>query len=215
MNQEKAVYDYILKIVIIGSSGVGKTSVLSRYTDDRMNETHLTTIGIDFKIKTLNVNGRSVKLQLWDTAGQERFESLVENYFRGAKGVVYVFSLTDNRSFEAIPRFISRTEGHMIPCAILLGNKADLTAERKVTPAQIHDMCNMYDNMTYVETSAKTGQNVADAFAQLAHSLVQTLDESKIRCTEGSVENRDVFTLQGTNPFEEPEQEIPVKKCSC
>ena len=102
MNRE---YDYLFKIVIIGNSAVGKSSLLLRFTDDSFNETHLATIGVDFRFRTMEVDGKIVKLQIWDTAGQERFRTITSAYYKGADAVIMVYDVTKTESFQEIDNF--------------------------------------------------------------------------------------------------------------
>ena len=95
-------YDYMAKIIIIGDSGVGKTNFITRFCEDNFKDSYVATIGVDFKIKTVEVGGKRYKLQIWDTAGQERFKNITQTYYKGAAGVVLAFSITDRHSFENI-----------------------------------------------------------------------------------------------------------------
>ena len=92
-------YDYSIKLLMIGDSDVGKTSILTKYVNDQFSNTFITTIGIDFKIKYIKVNNKNIKLQLWDTAGQERFRSITISYFRGAQGAIVTYNVTDRSNF--------------------------------------------------------------------------------------------------------------------
>ena len=107
-----APYDMQCKLLMIGDSGVGKTCLLLRYANDSFSPTFITTIGIDFKIKNIDVDGKRVKLQIWDTAGQERFRTITTSYFRGAQGILLVYDVTDRRSFESIRNWISQIQQH-------------------------------------------------------------------------------------------------------
>ena len=123
-------YDYLIKLVIIGNSSVGKSSVLLRFSDDQFSESYLTTIGVDFRFKTLNIDGRRVKLQIWDTAGQERFRTITNAYYKGADGIVLVYDITNLPSFEDIERFwLNEVESYAEKDVelLLLGNKSDLS----------------------------------------------------------------------------------------
>lgn len=100
MNSEaKPKYDYLVKTIILGDTAVGKTNILLRYINKEHKMTHVSTIGVDFKVKTINVDGVKVKMQIWDTAGQERFKTITETYFRGAEGVILVYSVDERKSF--------------------------------------------------------------------------------------------------------------------
>jgi Ras-related protein Rab-8A len=98
----KLTYDHFIKMIIIGNSGVGKTNILMRYCDEKYKDSHVATIGVDFKIKTISVNCKRIKLQMWDTAGQERYRNLTNNYYKGSAGIILVYSMDNRQSFEDI-----------------------------------------------------------------------------------------------------------------
>ncbi|CDQ90935.1 unnamed protein product, partial [Oncorhynchus mykiss] len=98
--------DYKLQIIIIGSRGVGKTSLMERFTDDTFCEACKSTVGVDFKIKTVELRGKKIRLQIWDTAGQERFNSITSAYYRGAKGIVLVYDITKQETFDDLPKWM-------------------------------------------------------------------------------------------------------------
>ena len=98
-------YDYLFKVLLIGDSSVGKTSVLLRYVEDKFNAEFQTTIGVDFKVSTFNMNGKSIKLQLWDTAGQDRFKNIVASYYRGAHGILLMYDITNQTSYQNVQRW--------------------------------------------------------------------------------------------------------------
>ena len=99
-------YDHLFKLLIIGDSGVGKSSLLVRFADNTFSGNYITTIGVDFKIRTINVNGERVKLQIWDTAGQERFRTITSTYYRGTHGVIVVYDVTSGESFVNVKRYV-------------------------------------------------------------------------------------------------------------
>ena len=102
----KKSYDLLFKLLLIGDSGVGKTCILFRFSDDAFNNTFISTIGIDFKIKTIELRGKKVKLQIWDTAGQERFHPITTSYYRGAMGIMLVYDITNSKSFDNIAKWL-------------------------------------------------------------------------------------------------------------
>ncbi|KAK5979459.1 hypothetical protein GCK32_002629, partial [Trichostrongylus colubriformis] len=105
-------YDYLFKLLLIGDSGVGKTCVLFRFSDDSFNNSFISTIGIDFKIRTIDLDGKKIKLQIWDTAGQERFRTITTAYYRGAMGIMLVYDITNEKSFDNIKNWIRNIEEH-------------------------------------------------------------------------------------------------------
>ncbi|XP_061632833.1 ras-related protein Rab-13 isoform X2 [Phyllopteryx taeniolatus] len=128
-------YDFLFKLLLIGDSGVGKTCLIIRFAEDNFNSTYISTIGIDFKVKTIEVDGKKVKLQVWDTAGQERFKTITTAYYRGAMGIILVYDITDEKSFENIQNWMKSIKENASAgvSRMLLGNKCDIEAKRKVT----------------------------------------------------------------------------------
>lgn len=106
--REDEKYDYMVKLVIIGDSAVGKTNILLRFVSDEYKMTHITTIGVDFKIKIMEIDGLNIKMQIWDTAGQERFKTITETYYKGAAGVIFVYSVADKKSFDNISNWVKQ-----------------------------------------------------------------------------------------------------------
>lgn len=166
-----------LKLLLIGSSGVGKSALVRRYTDDVfVGEDAAATIGVDYKIKSLCVDGKWFKLSIWDTAGQERYRTLTSSYYRGAQGVVILYDVTDLRSYEDVPQWMHelRTfEGDVPPVCLLAGNKVDLAEEREVSTEQGQAYA-QENGMLFVECSAKAGQGVDHAFDELVRKVVST-----------------------------------------
>ncbi len=103
-------YDYMVKLVIVGDAAVGKTNVLLRFTEDHFRMHHNSTIGVDFKIKTVHVKDKKIKLTIWDTAGQDRFRTITSNYYRGSDGVIFTYSITDRNSFNNMESWITNVE---------------------------------------------------------------------------------------------------------
>ena len=126
-----AKYDYLIKLLLIGDSGVGKSCLLLRYSDDSFTSSFITTIGIDFKIKSILIGDSKVKLQIWDTAGQERFRTITTAYYRGAMGILLVYDVSDENSFTNVRNWMRQIDQNAAENVnrILIGNKADVDAE--------------------------------------------------------------------------------------
>ena len=169
-------YDYLFKYLIIGNSGVGKSCLLIRFTDDKYEEGYVTTIGVDFKIKTLIIEGKSVKLQIWDTAGQERFRNIVSSYYKGAHGIMMVYDITDLESFRYLDSWIKEIEKNASKNVykILVGNKNDLEKNRKITFEKGKEFANLH-GMKFFETSAKENKNVEEAFEEMTKDIINSL----------------------------------------
>ncbi|CAG07123.1 unnamed protein product [Tetraodon nigroviridis] len=130
--------DFKLQIIIIGSRGVGKTSLMERFTDDTFCEACKSTVGVDFKIKTVELRGKKIRLQIWDTAGQERFNSITSAYYRGAKGIVLVYDITKLESFDDLPKWMKMIDKYASEEAelLLVGNKLDCEGDRIISRQQ-------------------------------------------------------------------------------
>ncbi|BBN12064.1 hypothetical protein Mp_5g17050 [Marchantia polymorpha subsp. ruderalis] len=122
----RADYDYLIKLLLIGDSGVGKSCLLLRFSDDSFTTSFITIIGIDFKIRTIELDGKRIKLQIWDTARQERFRTITTAYYRGAMGILLVYDVTDESSFNNIRNWIRNIEQHASDNVnkILVGRRA-------------------------------------------------------------------------------------------
>merc|ERR1711977_627351 len=126
-------YDYLYKLLLIGDSGVGKSCLLLRYVDETYQESYISTIGVDFKIRTVEIDGKVIKLQIWDTAGQERFRTITSSYYRGAHGIIVVYDVTDGDSFRSVEKWITEIErfaGTEVT-KMMVGNKADMVAAKE------------------------------------------------------------------------------------
>ena len=162
------------KILTIGESGVGKTCVLRRFVENKFLKNHLATIGIDFKTKPLNIHNQEIKLKIWDTAGLERFRNITTQYYKGADGIVLVYDVTDEASYEKIrdwmEQILSNTQQEEIGL-VLLGNKCDMEP-RNVTEEMGKKMAEEL-KVNYFETSALTGQGIKEAFEQLTRDIMK------------------------------------------
>ena len=172
-------YDYLFKILIIGESGVGKTCLLLRFTEDSFTTTFLTTIGIDFKIKIINLENKLIKLQIWDTAGQERFRTITKTYYKGAHGIILTYDVTDQDSFKNIRNWIKQIEANAQGNVkrVLVGNKCD-KFDRVVTEEEGKKLADDY-SMSFFETSAKTNKNVTEVFYHLTKEILKANEGNK------------------------------------
>merc|ERR1712139_617219 len=162
-------YDYVFKLVLIGDSGVGKSCLLLRFADDTYTESHISTIGVDFKIRTIQLDGKTIKLQIWDTAGQERFRTITSSYYRGAHGIIVVYDTTDHETFEHVKTWLHEIDRYASENVnkLLVGNKSDLTSKRKVETESAKEFADSV-SIPFVETSAKNSTNVEKAFMMMA-----------------------------------------------
>jgi len=172
-------HDYFFKILLI-DSGVGKSCLLLRFADDSWTETHISTIGVDFKIKTLEIDGKTVKLQIWYTAGQERFRTITSSYYRGAQGIILVYDCTDKESFNNVKQWMGEIDRYACENVnkLLVGNKCDLVDEKTVDTNTAKEFAAGYD-IPFIETSAKTAQNVEQCFVSLATAIKNRMNSPK------------------------------------
>ncbi|CAH8465352.1 unnamed protein product [Schistosoma turkestanicum] len=171
-------YDYLFKLLLIGDSAVGKTSLLLQFADNQFNHTFIATIGIDFKVRTIELGGKRIKLQIWDTAGQERFRTITTAYYRGAMGIMLVYDITNRRSFSNITTWMNNISQHANPkvSKMLLGNKCDFDHFREVKKDDGEALANAY-GIPFMETSAKTNINVQDAFMTLTRNIKTRIEQ--------------------------------------
>jgi Ras-related protein Rab-2A len=194
------MHDYTLKFIIIGNSHVGKSNILSRYTNKHYETDHNATIGVEFAIKTVTFNKKIYKLQIWDTAGQEAFRSITRSYYRGAVCCIIVFDVTDRQTFVDVPLWIEELKVQCVnpyfdKCVkILIGNKIDLVSNRDVSKYEAEEYANMND-MLYYETSVKNQNSIDYCFS----NAVAKIDE-KIMKTEIIInEKKNVINNNNTN----------------
>eukprot|EP00542_Grammatophora_oceanica_P010516 CAMPEP_0194033998 /NCGR_PEP_ID=MMETSP0009_2-20130614/6438_1 /TAXON_ID=210454 /ORGANISM="Grammatophora oceanica, Strain CCMP 410" /LENGTH=322 /DNA_ID=CAMNT_0038674733 /DNA_START=60 /DNA_END=1025 /DNA_ORIENTATION=+ len=187
-------YDHLFKILIIGDAGVGKSSMLLRFTDDSFDEHIQSTIGVDFKVKHLDVgDGKRVKLTIWDTAGQERFRTLTSSYYRGAHGVVLVYDVTRTDTFENLQQWLKEVQlyspnnGESV-VKLLVGNKIDLgrKVDRELSEEWARD-----EGMLFLEASAKTKLGIRQVFMEVVQKI---LDDPEL--------------LESTKPGQKPKVQL-------
>jgi Ras-related protein Rab-8A len=176
----RANYDELIKLLLIGDSGVGKSCLLLRFSDDTFTTSFITTIGIDFKIRTIELDNRRIKLQIWDTAGQERFRTITTAYYRGAMGILLVYDVTDESSFNNIRNWIRNIELHASDNVnkILVGNKADMDESKRAVPTAKGQALADEFGIKFFETSAKTNLNVENVFFTIARDIKNRVAES-------------------------------------
>lgn len=230
MNKEKAAeqssldqsdddsnYNFIFKIILIGDSNTGKTSLINRFIYNSFDPNYMCTIGVDFMMKKVELdNSTIVKLQLWDTAGMEKYRQITANYFRGAQGAIVVFDLTNKESFNMIQKWIdffyqtANTQFHRT--IIVVGNKSDLTEERKVTPEEISKYIST-NKFQYYETSAKYGSNVDNLFIDFTKQLVSKIKTTGLNFTPFGGEGEAINLIEPTDKDKETDKEKSKGTC--
>jgi len=171
-------YDYLFKLLLIGDSGVAKSCLLYRFADNTYEGWTGVTVGVDFKIRTLDIDGKIVKLQIWDTGGAERFQTITSNYYRDAHGIIIVYDVTDAVSFTNVKKWMGEMDLNAPQSVnkLLVGNKADL--EKKVVDfSEAKEFADSF-SMPFLETSAKSSQNVDDAFLMLIRQIKERVSQT-------------------------------------
>ena len=188
---EECVY----KILLLGDSMVGKTCFLLKYTDKSFQEIHMSTIGLDYRLKTLTLkNRKTVKLQIWDTAGQDRFRSITKNYYKKANGIILIYDVTNKKSYKNISVWINQIKEEADPNVViyLAGNKIDMEEERKIKTEEGEKLAEEY-NFPFKETSAKEDININETFEDIAERIDEIFSKStanaEIRMTKNRLSN--------------------------
>ncbi|TRY90148.1 hypothetical protein DNTS_033340 [Danionella cerebrum] len=218
-------YDYLIKFLALGDSGVGKTSFLYQYTDGKFNSKFITTVGIDFREKRVVYKpsgadgtagrGQRIHIQLWDTAGQERFRSLTTAFFRDAMGFLLLFDLSSEQSFLNVRNWMSQLQTHAYcenPDIVLCGNKSDLEDQRAIKTESARELAEKY-GVPYFETSAATGENVSRAVEVLLDLIMKRMERcvDKSWIPDGTVRTNGVSSA---TDLTEPKNS-PQSKCAC
>ena len=172
---EKPTYTHRAKVVVVGDAAVGKTSLIVRYVKGIFNPSYIITLGVNFFIQDINVTDKTLRLQIWDTAGQERFGPVRQKYYKGARGAILVFDLTNPESFKKLNFWVKEVKQACgdIPM-VFVGNKADL--RQGVNADQIQEFASN-NNLQFIETSAKTGMNTVKPFILLAPQILDIMEE--------------------------------------
>ena len=171
--------DAVYKILLLGDSEVGKSCFLMRYSDNVFVENYISTIGLDYKLKYVQLEtGETIKVQLWDTAGQDRYRTIAKNYYKGSHGILLLYDVTKLSSFENIREWIKDIKEEVYEKAMifLIGNKIDKTTERKITTEQGTKLAEEY-NLPFFEASAKSGENVDEIFKFLYKKISEVYIE--------------------------------------
>lgn len=166
-------HDHLFKLLLIGDSGVGKSNMLLRFADDVYREDSSATIGVDFKICSLRIQGKSVKMQIWDTAGQERFRTITSSYYRNSHGIMVVYDVTDRSSFEHVRGWMQEIEKYSKASIqrMLVGNKCDLVSKRAILQDEGADLAQEL-GVRFMETSAKNSHNIEHAFELMCTEIL-------------------------------------------
>lgn len=208
-------YEYVMKFLVIGPAGAGKSSILHRFSNNEFKSDSSHTIGVEFGSKMIHLGNQSIKLQIWDTAGQERFRSVTRSYYRGAAGALLVYDVACRDSYNSLTQWLQDARSLASPdiVVILCGNKCDREAERDVTFLEASRFAQENDLM-FLETSALTGDNVEECFLRCARSIVSkisagTIDPDKMG---SGIQHGDVTSALTAK---RQQREAPKEGCAC
>ena len=183
--------DCVYKVLLLGDSTVGKTCFLLRYCDNDFQESHLFTIGLDYRLKTMTLNnGKKIKLQIWDTAGQDKYRAITKNYYKGAHGIILIYDVTNYQTYENVKNWITqiKDEASQNVVIYLAGNKIDVKEENRAVKTENGQKIAEEFNLKFYETSAKNGTNVNIIF----ENLIEDVDNiySKLGLTKNDDKNK-------------------------
>ena len=169
-----------IKLLLVGNSNVGKTSIILQYIDNFFPKGHLSTIGVEFKVKTFEYRSFKIDLQIWDTSGQERFHSITKNFFRNADCIFFVYDITNYKSFEDAKIWIKEAEeiGNFFQ-KMLIGNKCDLVEKREVSEEELNNY-SKENNIISLEMSAKEKNNLNEAFNEMIKLIFKDKSDEEI-----------------------------------
>ena len=183
-----------LKILLIGDTSVGKTCMILKYIDNNFPETHIATIGVEYKSKTIYTDKYKIILNIWDTSGQERFKSITKSFFINANGALFVYDITNFKSFENVKNWIKESEMYGKFDSIVCGNKVDLDSQRAIKFDTLKEF-GIKQKIPVIETSAKTGDNIDKAFKMIVDQILKGRSDEEIR-KEFEVNQSENFNLQ-------------------
>ena len=158
-------YDYLFKLIIVGDTNVGKTNIMSKYIRDQFNFNSKSTIGVEFGTKIITIENKKIKAQIWDTAGQERYKSITSAYYKGAKGALVVYDITNKFTFDSVDKWVQdlNSYGDKNLTLLLVGNKSDLEEKRQVNKDEGEEKARSF-GLGFIETSACSGDNIDQSF---------------------------------------------------
>ena len=201
-------YDFLFKLIIVGDSNVGKTNIMSKYIHNTFNYTSKSTIGVEFGTKIVKIDNKKIKAQIWDTAGQERYKSITSAYYKGAKGALIVYDITNKFTFESVDKWVQdlNSYGDKNLTLLLVGNKSDLEDKRQIMKEDGEEKAKSF-NLGFIETSACSGDNIDQAFdIMLKEVLKKYVVENDIN---------DEFEASGGKNIELDKKDNKTKKKKC
>ena len=217
MSQE---YEFLMKLILVGDSGVGKTNILSKYLKNDFDPDSKATVGVEFGTKNIEIDNKRIKVQIWDTAGQERYKSITSAYYKGSKGAFVVYDITRKTTFDNVDKWINElknngSEGVFI---MLVGNKSDLKEKREISEEEVKKKAELY-NVAFCETSALEGNNIEYAFESLINEITKKVEKEKekniIKKEEGKTITLDTNNDKDKSKNGENDNKIKGSKNNC
>lgn len=193
--------DYTIKIMLLGETEIGKTCLIQRYVNNSFGINYITTIGIDFQLKIVEIKDKTVKLQIWDTAGQECFKSITKNYFKTSHGFVLAYDITNRKSFECVNDWLKqiRENGNKNIKIVLIGTKCDLDEERVVTIEEGEQLAKE-NKIQFFETSSKEEINITETFMYIATEIFNSIEKGDLVERTTITIGRDTKKIDGGEP---------------
>lgn len=213
MNNTASYYDYIYKVLLLGDSAVGKTCFLLRYSDDCFTENHISTIGLDYRLKMITTeNNKIIKMQIWDTAGQDRFRSITKNYYKGAHGIVLMFDVTNPSSFINIKNWLIQIKENTSEKVkiVIVGNKIDDESQRKITNEEAKKLCEEY-KLELFETSAKNNVGIVETFTYITNEIFKINNGKDLDSQDKNIKKENNITFDRKS--EKSSKKEKSKKC--
>ena len=208
--------DFQYKILLLGDTSVGKTSLLIRYTDDKFDSDSLPTLGVDVRYKYLSLEKKKIRLDIWDSAGQERFKNLTKNYFHGANGIIFVFDISNKKTFETLKTWLIEVQKDVSDDVemIFVGNKIDLNEKREVN-FQLLENLGKKNNIECFETSAKTGEGVEEIFTYLTKKLFQNKNIGVVLPDDETTKRKGSYILKKRDSIKKNNNNENDDGCNC
>ena len=208
--------DFQYKILLLGDTSVGKTSLLIRYTDDKFDSDSLPTLGVDVRYKYLSLEKKKIRLDIWDSAGQERFKNLTKNYFHGANGIIFVFDISNKKTFETLKTWLIEVQKDVSDDVemIFVGNKIDLNEKREVN-FQLLENLGKKNNIECFETSAKTGEGVEEIFTYLTKKLFQNKNIGVVLPDDETTKRKGSYILTKRDSIKKNNNNENDDGCNC
>jgi len=208
------MYDYIFKYIIVGDMGVGKSCLLHQFTEKKFLADSSHTIGVEFGMRMIEVMGKTIKLQIWDTAGQERFRAVTRNYYRGAAGALLVYDVSRRATYQNLGTWLADARRHLTnpnTIIMLVGNKSDLPADQREVTYEEAAKFSEENGLIFIETSAKTGDNVEESFLRTARKIYDNIQSG---CLDLNPQQSGVHYVK-PNASNKPDPAAASSKCSC